>query len=65
MSNIKAKKGEVFVCSACGKRSKDKYGDNMIDRGWDVSCMMNSVLCDEKSIKLKKGRVVGATAVEK
>jgi hypothetical protein len=48
--NEVAPKGQVFVCAACGKRSKDRYGDQKIDRGWDVSCMLNAVLCyEEKS----------------
>jgi hypothetical protein len=34
-----------FVCSACGKTSATKYGDSDRDRGWDVSCTLNSVLC--------------------
>jgi len=46
-----APEGQVFVCSACGKRSKDKYGDQKIDRGWDVSCMLSSVLCYEEKDK--------------
>lgn len=63
--NETAKKGQVFVCHACGKRSKDKYGDEAIDKGWDESCMLNSVLCEEESIELKDDRVVKAVSVEK
>lgn len=40
-----APEGEVFVCSACGKRSGDRYGSLAIDHGWDESCMLNAVLC--------------------
>jgi len=43
-----APKGQVFVCMACGKRSKDIFGDMKIDHGWDVSCAMSCVLCYEK-----------------
>lgn len=43
--NRVAPPGQIYVCGACGKRSKDKYGEQMIDRGWDVSCMMWAVLC--------------------
>jgi hypothetical protein len=39
--------GKVFECAACGKRSRDRYGNQAIDRGWDVSCVLNSVLVDE------------------
>jgi len=60
-----AKDGQVFVCAACGKRSKDQYGTKAIDHGWDVSCMLNAVLCDEKSIVIKKDRVVKADAIKK
>lgn len=46
--------GQVWVCGACGKRARTRYGfdaDNnptAIDRGWDESCMMNAVLCYEQ-----------------
>lgn len=63
-SNIIAPDGMVFVCHACGKRSKDLYGEQKIDRGWDESCMMNSVLCDEKSIVMKNGVVIKADAAK-
>jgi hypothetical protein len=53
-----APEGQVFVCLACGKRSRDKYGDKVIDRGWDVSCVLNSKLCYEDKLELKEGRVV-------
>lgn len=46
--NEVAPEGQIYVCAACGKRSKDKYGDQKIDRGWDVSCMLNCVLCYEE-----------------
>jgi hypothetical protein len=42
MSNKIADEGNVFVCLACGKTSKDQYGDEKISSGWDESCMMNS-----------------------
>jgi transposase-like protein len=45
MTNVEAPAGQVFVCSACGKRSKDRYGYRAIDAGWDESCMLNAVLC--------------------
>lgn len=37
--------GAIWVCGACGKTSKDRYGDALSDRGWDTSCAMNAVLC--------------------
>lgn len=64
MSNQHAKHGQVFVCEACGKRSQDKYGNNAIDRGWDVSCMLHAVLCLENSVVFDKdGRVIKAEPV--
>ena len=46
--NEVAPEGQVFVCGACGKRSKDRYGDQAISYGWDESCMMWAVLCYEQ-----------------
>lgn len=40
--------GQVWVCTACGKTSKDRGGNHAISRGWDESCMLNAVLCYEK-----------------
>ena len=64
MANEIAPEGFVWVCGACGKRSKTKYGfDNNnartnIDYGWDESCMMNAVLCEvEDLIFGEDGRV--------
>lgn len=42
--NRAAHEGYVYRCRACGKRSRDKYGDLTIDTGFDESCMLNSVL---------------------
>jgi hypothetical protein len=55
--------GMVYVCAACGKRSRDRYGDKAIDRGWDVSCFMHSVLCKESTLEIEDGRVVYGEAV--
>lgn len=35
--------GTTWVCGACGKTSKDRYGDGK--SSWDESCMLNAVLC--------------------
>lgn len=49
----------VWVCGACGKTSRTRYGfdkdeKRVCDYGWDESCMLNAVLCykqkDEKSL---------------
>ncbi len=42
-----APSGQVFICGACGKRSRDIYGDQAIDQGWDSSCFINSHLMPE------------------
>jgi len=34
---------KVWVCQVCGKMSNDRYGNDPIDRGWDVSCSINAV----------------------
>lgn len=65
MSNQLAPDGQVYVCGACGKRSQDRYGEKAIDLGWDESCVMNSFLCYEKSLKFgNNGRVRKAISVE-
>ena len=56
--------GQVWVCNACGKRSKDRYGLQRIDRGWDESCMLHAILCYEYSLVFKEGQVTKAKAVQ-
>jgi hypothetical protein len=34
--------GTIYVCQMCGKTAKDSYDG---PGGWDVSCMLNAVLC--------------------
>ena len=63
--NITAPEGQVFVCTACGKMSQDKYGDQAITPGWDESCMLHAVLCHSDSIEYgPTGRVIAVKAVE-
>jgi hypothetical protein len=50
MANEIAPDGYVFQCAACGKRSKDKYGYQKLDYGYDESCMLNSNLVPEQSV---------------
>jgi hypothetical protein len=66
MPNEVAKPGFVFVCLACGKRSRDKYGDNPIDAGWDESCMMHSEEFAESRLVLSAsgGRVQQVLSVD-
>lgn len=64
MSNQVAESGQVFVCMACGKCSRDRYGAQAIDHGWDVSCAMNARLCASESLQRDAdGRVVVADVV--
>lgn len=62
--NQQAGEGEVFVCQACGKRSKDLYGEKAFG-SWDESCMMNAILCKESSVVFHpNGMVIKADPVE-
>jgi len=45
--NLIAKDGWVWRCNACGKRSRDMYGCQPIDRGFDESCAINCSLVKE------------------
>lgn len=59
MSNKVAPDGQVFVCHACGKRSKDEYGYQEINYGWDESCTLNCAIYDESRLVIgSSGRVV-------
>jgi hypothetical protein len=58
MPNEIAPDGQIWVCAACGKRSRDRYGEQAVNSGWDVSCTMNAVLWDEKLLVIKDDRVV-------
>lgn len=48
--NKVAPEGKVYVCCAYGKRSRDFYGYQPIDRGWDESCVLNCVLASESQL---------------
>jgi hypothetical protein len=43
----KTDRATIWVCAACGKKSRDLYGEKAIDGGWDESCMLNAVEVDE------------------
>lgn len=40
-----APEGKMWVCHACGKTVKDRYGQR--GSSWDESCFLNSALYDE------------------
>jgi hypothetical protein len=50
---VEAPDDMIWVCSACGKTSRTRYGfnaqnENVCLPGWDASCMSNAVLCYRK-----------------
>lgn len=50
--------GRIWVCCACGKTAKDKYGiEGKRSTGWDESCMLNAQLFDEDKLVYECGRV--------
>jgi hypothetical protein len=55
--------GEVFVCAACGRRSKDRKGRMRFSDHWDESCQHHAVRVYESSIVLEGGLVTQAAAV--
>jgi hypothetical protein len=56
--NERAPDGQVWVCQACGKRSRDLYGDEPLSYGWDESCILHAALLPEDRLVLKGSRVV-------
>jgi len=58
--NVLAGEGEIWVCGACGKTSKDRHGFK------DASCFLHAILCIEESIVRDKvtGFVKKADAVQ-
>lgn len=56
--------GQIYVCAACGKRSRDREGNRAIDRGWDESCSMHAILCYEASYSRDDQGHVRAEAVK-
>jgi hypothetical protein len=49
---------KVWVCMACGKLSNDKYGDDPISVGWDVSCSMNAAEFRKDQLIVHENRAV-------
>lgn len=58
--------GAIWVCTACGKTTRDRYGiDESSAIGWDASCMLNSILCRDDETLVKKGsRVTSCEPLE-
>lgn len=53
--------GEIYVCSRCGRRSRDRWGHFKVHSGWDESCILNAVKCRVSDIIIapKSGIVTG------
>jgi hypothetical protein len=54
--------GAIWVCGACGKQAKNRFNGG-ISQHWDESCMLNAVLCDEKSLVYQGALVIKADAI--
>lgn len=52
----------VYVCLACGKRSRDRYGYDSIDGGWDESCGLYARQCYVDALTFGRGGRVVAVA---
>lgn len=50
--------GKLWVCGACGRMSKDKYGELKLNGGWDESCMLNSNLYWIAYLNIRGGLVI-------
>lgn len=65
-----APEGQVWVCAACGKKSRTRSGFDSqgkrtaIDNTWDESCMLNAVLCYERKLNETKWTAVEETKPE-
>lgn len=66
--NVRIQGPKIWVCMACGKRSRDRHGTHALNKGWDVSCAMNAELCLESKLivnehgvvtEVKKGGLIG------
>ena len=59
IQDIIAPPGKTWVCCACGKTEKNRYGST---DGWDASCMLNAQLIDDaRIVRDDNGRVVRIT----
>lgn len=58
-----APEGKLWVCCACGKTSRDQYGDK--GTWWDESCMLNSRLFAVEQLVYAGGRVVRVNPASK
>jgi hypothetical protein len=56
-----APSGKIWVCHACGKVAKDRYGmdGSMRSSGWDESCAINCTCVDMNYLVWQGDRVCG------
>ena len=62
-----APKGQIWVCHACGKTARDKYGPPNAHPLWDESCALNCALHPEDMLNYDadgNGRVVSFKTLE-
>lgn len=60
-----APEGSVWVCAACGKTARDRYGIvGEHSHGWDESCALNAVLRHQQKHFNAKGELVWWAAAE-
>jgi hypothetical protein len=58
-----APEGKTWVCCACGKTSRSRYGFDAQNKsvamhGWDESCMLHAALADDRQlVRNPSGRV--------
>jgi len=52
MDNEVAGPGEIFVCTDCGRRSKDRLGFKRIHSGWSRTCALHAVRFRESDLQL-------------
>ena len=64
-----APEGKTWVCQACGKTSRSRYGFDAAEKsvamgGWDESCMLNCSLFDDAQlVRNPSGRVTEIRAL--
>lgn len=65
-----APEGFIYVCHACGKTSKDRYGYNKkypgeTSYGWDASCYMYSKMYKKSQLEYDEFKKVSKINEEK
>lgn len=59
-----APEGCVWICCVCAKISPyDRYGDDKSHYGWDVSCVMNSVIMKKEDAEAAREKYHSASNI--